>query len=150
MSMPAITLWQPYASLIACGAKRYETRHWRPPAHVIGKRVAIHAAARRPTGAEVEGLFDDVAEALGFCHWQQRIPYGAIVCTATLADCFRVTDRGRDQVCLAGIRWIQDDGFGDYEIGRYCWEMRDVQQLPPIPAKGAQGFWVWDHVAGAN
>jgi hypothetical protein len=27
--MKAITLWQPWASLIAIGAKKYETRSWR-------------------------------------------------------------------------------------------------------------------------
>jgi len=43
--MKALTLWQPWASLIAVGAKRIETRSWstkyRGP-------LAIHAAARKP------------------------------------------------------------------------------------------------------
>lgn len=43
--MKAITLWQPWASLIAVGAKTIETRgrqtHYRGP-------LAIHAATRRP------------------------------------------------------------------------------------------------------
>ena len=47
--MPCISLWQPYASLIACGAKPFETRHWAAPARFIGQRVAIHAAARKPS-----------------------------------------------------------------------------------------------------
>lgn len=39
--MKAITLWQPWASLLACGAKHYETRSW--PTNYRGP-IAIHAA----------------------------------------------------------------------------------------------------------
>lgn len=42
--MHAISLWQPWASLIAVEAKPYETRDWPPPAWLVGKRIAIHAA----------------------------------------------------------------------------------------------------------
>lgn len=44
--MKAISLWQPWASLIACGAKPYETRDWAPPASLIGQPIAIHAAKK--------------------------------------------------------------------------------------------------------
>jgi hypothetical protein len=44
--MKAISLWQPWASLIACGAKPYETRHWAPPRDLIGQPIAIHAAKK--------------------------------------------------------------------------------------------------------
>jgi hypothetical protein len=59
----SISLWQPYASLIAIGAKPFETRHWSPPANLIGKRVAIHAAARKPTRNEIDDLREDCEEA---------------------------------------------------------------------------------------
>ncbi|MHB8272006.1 ASCH domain-containing protein [Bradyrhizobium sp.] len=44
--MKAISLWQPWASLIACGAKPFETRHWAPPRELIGQTIAIHAAKK--------------------------------------------------------------------------------------------------------
>lgn len=44
--MKAISLWQPWASLIACGAKPYETRDWAPPVNLIGQTIAIHAAKK--------------------------------------------------------------------------------------------------------
>lgn len=44
--MKAISLWQPWASLIACGAKPYETRSWAPPRELIGQAIAIHAAKK--------------------------------------------------------------------------------------------------------
>lgn len=44
--MKAVSLWQPWASLIACGAKTIETRSWPAPRTVVGQRIAIHAAKR--------------------------------------------------------------------------------------------------------
>jgi hypothetical protein len=44
--MKAISLWQPWASLIACGAKPFETRSWAPPRELIGQPIAIHAAKK--------------------------------------------------------------------------------------------------------
>lgn len=44
--MKAISLWQPWTSLIACGAKPYETRDWAPPASLIGQPIAIQAAKK--------------------------------------------------------------------------------------------------------
>ena len=41
--MKALTIWQPWASLIAGGAKQYETRSW---ATQYRGPIAIHAAAR--------------------------------------------------------------------------------------------------------
>ena len=40
---PAITLHQPWASLVAHGIKNIETRSWPPPQGIIGERIAIHA-----------------------------------------------------------------------------------------------------------
>lgn len=42
--MKALTIWQPWATAIAIGAKRIETRSWET--HYRGP-IAIHAAARR-------------------------------------------------------------------------------------------------------
>lgn len=44
--MRAISLWQPWASLIAAGLKPFETRHWAPPRNLIGQTIAIHAAKK--------------------------------------------------------------------------------------------------------
>lgn len=43
--MPVLTLWQPWASLVALGVKTIETRSW---ATKHRGRIAIHAAGRRP------------------------------------------------------------------------------------------------------
>jgi activating signal cointegrator 1 len=50
--IPVLTLWQPWASLVALGVKTIETRSWstkyRGP-------IAIHAAARRPRASDLPG-----------------------------------------------------------------------------------------------
>ena len=50
--MRAISLHQPWASLIAEGHKDVETRSWAPPGRLVGQRIAIHAAKRTPKQSE--------------------------------------------------------------------------------------------------
>ena len=47
--MKAITLWQPWASLIAARVKTSETRSWKPPQALLGERIALAATKRRVT-----------------------------------------------------------------------------------------------------
>ena len=77
--MKAITLHQPWASLIASGAKRIETRSWKPPDSLIGTEIAIHAGKRKFGGdlACDLGFMNAVDEALG-AGWPQMMPYGAV------------------------------------------------------------------------
>ncbi|MYN67358.1 MAG: hypothetical protein F4X11_20405 [Acidobacteria bacterium] len=54
--MKAITVKQPFAALIAAGAKRTENREFRPLSVLTtrGKRLAIHAGKYKPTVADIE------------------------------------------------------------------------------------------------
>ncbi|MCY4560236.1 MAG: ASCH domain-containing protein [Chloroflexi bacterium] len=51
--MYAITLHQPWASLIALGLKTVETRSWPAPARLVGQTVAVHAGKRVVRGPSV-------------------------------------------------------------------------------------------------
>ena len=99
MEYPAISLHQPYASLIAIGAKPFETRGRRPPLKHIGKRIAIQAA-KRPCLIDMEQeVADDITEAFGFCNWNHRLPRGVVVCTAKLVGAYRCGElRGRGDI----------------------------------------------------
>jgi hypothetical protein len=55
-TLPALTVWQPWATLIVAGARPYEFRGWQPPRSYIGKTIAIHAGARPMRMAEVRAL----------------------------------------------------------------------------------------------
>lgn len=109
--MKAISLWQPYASLIACGAKPYETRHWAPPLHLIGQTVAIHAAKKidreivdfvddlmygqhEPGGFGLAGRlaasFNRAPDSLLGVFGHSAMPIGSVVATATLDAAFQL------------------------------------------------------------
>jgi hypothetical protein len=148
--MKALTLTQPYATLIAIGAKRIETRSWstryRGP-------LAIHAAkSLRPVGGE-RGLValcrDDVfAQAL---KGRPLPPLGVIVAVCNLVgitnteaviDGYRVQRSDRGHVVYFSAD--SERAFGDYTPGRYAWLLADVRPIdPPIPATGRQGLWEW-------
>jgi hypothetical protein len=91
---PAITLWQPWASLVACGAKQWETRGWRTSHR---GPLRIHAAkVERPEEAALVALpaiHDALWPHLGFdrrpmpTSVRERLPRGAIVATVNVVDC---------------------------------------------------------------
>jgi hypothetical protein len=59
-SMKALTLWQPWASLVVANAKPYEFRGRSYRAYVnpprAGDRIAVHAAARPARLTEIETI----------------------------------------------------------------------------------------------
>lgn len=150
--MHAITLHQPWASLIAAGIKDKETRSWAPPKALIGQRIAIHAALRRPSK-----LLYPVKDgsAYGFLDVQD-MPRGAVVATARLQAAYQIC--GKDECFLYAPcckacedltechrELYEPDDYGDYSVGRWVWFLEDVQPLEePMPAKGGQKFWWWD------
>ena len=154
--MKAITLYQPWASLIAEGPKTVETRSWPAPQRFTGQRIAIHAGARkvRITSQNDPQLYADIRNAHG-SQWQESIPAGAVVATALLAGCFRVTGwKPGGLLELEG--WgeggdlIAPDNMGDFRRGRWLWVLRDIQRLdPPKPAKGQRMLWDWTPEEGA-
>lgn len=59
-AVKALTIWPEWAFAICHLEKRIENRSWRPPASLVGKRMAIHAGAhlggRKGRVAAVQGL----------------------------------------------------------------------------------------------
>lgn len=154
--MKAITVWQPWASLLACGAKQFETRGWyttyRGP-------IAIHAAIRPfSTASYLDRKLHSFANALGLpdiCSFD-KLPHGAIIATGELIACHGITAIGWSGSSDRRIAWIDGDLtphypsenellFVDWRSGRYAWEITNVKILPePIPAKGKQRLWNWE------
>jgi len=139
--MKALPLWQPWASLVAIGAKRIETRHWPAPASVIGQRIAIHATKT------TQHL--DIASEAPFNQYltPEDLPLGALIATAVLHRCSEMT---ADAIETLERTHPHEHAFGLYEPGRFAWVLRDVRHLAtPVPFRGAQGlFDVPDHLLG--
>jgi len=151
--MKALTIWQPWATLIAVGAKPYEFRGWRVPAYVCGQRIAIHAGARPVKPAEVRallqylttgqtwrtGLVADLALPLltRLRDDPGCVPLSAILCTGVIGEARSALDVARE---FGGK--INDSDRDEYS--NFAWPITEIEPLmPPQEARGAQGFWNW-------
>jgi hypothetical protein len=136
--MKALTVKQPWAALIAIGAKQVETRSWRTE---YRGQLAIHSAATLPPGAWEEWrerCTFAVGRRLVTIEPIHRLPLGAVVAVADLVDVVLI-DRDL-RLRLSSLELT----FGDFADGRFAWVLRNVRALhEPIPAKGALGFWEW-------
>lgn len=141
--MKAITVIQPWATLLATGQKHIETRSWRT--NYRGE-ILIHA------GKSAKDLFSEIyadeENYLFFCkagigNYKDfyAMPRGVIMGKANLVNCLQI-----DEVTAALIKEQHPDeyAFGDFTPGRYAWVMTDpVLFENPIPASGKQGLWNW-------
>jgi hypothetical protein len=149
--MRGLSLWQPWASLWACGAKEFETRSW---ATSYRGPIAIHAA-KKPfnTGPYLDRELYPFADALGLqdIYSFDKLPYGCILATADLIECYRMrVDTKTHRIALYDSRGNQNSVsicskellFGDWKPGRFAWKIANVKMLAePMPYKGAQGLW---------
>lgn len=143
MKTPVLSLWQPYASMIfhgLGGKKVHETRHFLPPAKLIGQRFAIHAALKIDRPQEPEVL--DVLHRLWGRDWRDMMITGAVLGTVKLVGAYST------EACEPANDY--DRLFGNWGEGRYAWRLDDVRCLPePLPAKGRQSWWSIDLPEGA-
>lgn len=132
--MKALTLWQPWATLVAIGAKRVETRSW---ATSYRGPLAIHAAASTK-GLEAcsHEPFRGTLESFGFVS-PFTLPHMAIVATCELVDILPTED-------IRDVLESRELAFGNYGNGRFAWLLENVYLLNPVVrTKGAQGLWNW-------
>lgn len=148
--MKGLTLTQPWASLVALGEKRIETRGWE-----TGYRgpIAIHAGkGAGPVGGE-DGLRElmarePYASALARNHLltAEQLPRGAVVATARLVACVSTNRLKAAMQELPSIRDFKvaehERAFGDYRACCFAWFLADIEAFAqPVEWKGAQGLW---------
>ena len=148
-NIPIITLWQPWASLVAFRLKRYETRSWSTS--YLGK-IFIHAAARKvDKGALLELVRQDVDIPEGF-----EIRLGCVIaCADLVAVKLMVSDAEyelalpvyRDGMIRISDQTKQELATGYWKPGRFAWQLNNVQRIdPPIFIKGHQKLWHSEYV----
>jgi hypothetical protein len=132
----AISLWQPWASLIFAPTqpKRHETRSWAYPAKMDRTRIAIHAALKRVPDAMVSPDLQEICRHELGPQWRETVPYGAIIGTVQLGRCAHtqnITPDPDDRVC------------GDWSVGRYAWELRSPWEIERnvLLWQGRQGWF---------
>lgn len=139
-----LTLWQPWATLIALKKKTVETRSWAPPERYVGARLAIHASKNMPAEGEAALETEPFLSALA----GRELPCGVIVATATLARVAPAMAAQHQMLSRASraeddMRRVQCElAFGDYGEGRFAWKLLEIVPMePPVPCKGAQKLW---------
>lgn len=166
--MKALTLHQPWASLMAAGVKTIETRSWSTRHR---GRLAIHAGKRLYTAADKHAdrsLFLAAHDVLALERngGVYDLPYGEIVATAELVDCAPMIEDGwpanetwRPALVIEGDtlslyrsadpddQTIIDDQLplGDFRPGRWAWLLDDIKPTTErCPACwGDSEGWVW-------
>lgn len=128
--MKAISIRQPWASLIAHGIKDIENRTWKCPKKYIGQMVLIHASANDGFGRIVneEAIFKLYIQRFGIeC---KKLPHGAIIGSVVIAGCVK----NHPSV------WA--------EKGCWNWVLKDVVLFDKIieNVKCKHGFWEYKNL----
>lgn len=145
MKIKCISLWQPWASLVARRRKRIETRSWRCPLPA-GTLLAIHAAKR--WGEDQRDIIETPAFSRALhgmgVSWVEgaapNLPFGAVVGVVRLGECVTTTEA----VWRPGLVSGDEGHFGDYSPGRFAWVFDAALSFAPVPERGRQSIWEWE------
>lgn len=141
--MKVISIIQPWATLIALGEKKFETRSW---ATKHRGELGIHASKKVDKLICEQEPFKTILAKHGYT--AANLPNGVILGTTILDDCFHVRINNGDSAIIGANHLVSGNeyAFGDYSKGRFAWEMSDMKQIEPIPAKGQLGLWNSDEL----
>jgi hypothetical protein len=132
-TIPLLSLWEPWASLVASGVKDVETRGKPAPRTIVGRRIAIHSTLSKigiRLAMEDPLLLAACLErgilrkdfSLGHLH------FGCVLATAYVE-------------ASVPVEMLTPDIYGNYSPGRYGWVLSDIRRLEvPFACRGAQ--WI--------
>ncbi len=160
MTHDALTVQQPYASLIVRGIKHYETRTWKVPSRLIGETIAIHAAksgklikvvgesclVRPDSGIPAETL--DKLMHFTLSSPKIFLPAGQVLGLVKVVDCLEITPELLAQISQ------EEKSIGYWELGNYAWQLQvladfgdetpfDESRTTNTLVRGQQGLWKW-------
>lgn len=128
--MKAITIKQPWATLIAEGYKEYEFRTWKTK---YRGDILIHAG---------KGIDKRAMER--FKNLNLEYPVGQIIAKAAITDCIYVDEEfaqklfKKDPVVYRGLINKGDwDGYG--------FKLENVEKIKPIEVNGKLSLWDYDY-----
>ena len=131
--MKALTVSQPFASLIASGEKWIENRRWFTP---YRGPIAIHAGKGTQYLDRIE---------------LEQYPHGCIIAIGELTACLLKTQADeyatttqRHRTASGSSRTWREVAKHVHNEGPYLWILEGVTPIDPIPCSGAQGLWNWE------
>ncbi len=130
--MKAITIKQPWATLIAEGYKEYEFRNWKTK---YRGEILIHAG---------KGIDKKAMER--FQYLNLKYPIGQIIAKAIITDCVKVDDelreelKKKDPIVYKGVinKTSNDwDGYG--------FKLENIERIEPIEISGKLSLWNYEY-----
>ena len=127
--MKAITIKQPFATLIAEGLKEYEFRTWKTK---YRGDILIHA-----------GKGVDKAAMKRFAYLNLNYPLGCFVAKATITDCVEVND-GMKEVLRKKDFAVYEGTTENNSWHGYGFKLEHVEKTAPVLANGKLGLWEYE------
>lgn len=131
--MRALSVTQPWTWAILHADKRVENRTWKPPAAIIGQRIALHAGKGydRLGYEQIRLAFPNLRPpTMGECVSQGLL--GAVVGLVTIAGVQAAGSTGP----------LRDIASDPWASGPWCWLLDDPGPVAPaIPLSGALGLF---------
>lgn len=146
--MKALSLWQPWASLIAQEFKWVETRSWYTS---FRGEILICSAKKKDKRLKefhystIRPILRDLNPVMSQANWidssyrffeYDDLPLGKALCVVNLKDCRKITPE------LIRKYSKREIAFGDWTEGRYAWIFDDIIPLNyKFPVTGKQGLF---------
>lgn len=142
IKIKVITLIQPWATLIALGEKKIETRSWKTK---YRGDLLIHAGKKIDKEICESYPYKSILAKHGYDY--TNLPTGVILAKCNLKDCLEIHNN-EDSAILEDNTIINGNEyyFGFYDEGRYAWILDNIKLLNnPIKAKGQLNLWNYDY-----
>lgn len=134
MTLKAISLYQPYASLWLNGPKVHETRRFRTSHRGW---LLVHASQSETLVQPKVGAICSIRFG---SDWKATLPRGAIIGAVYLVGC-EPTGLARKHVLY------EDLLCGDFTVGRWAWRRTGptIRLETPVPMRGKPGLFHVEH-----
>ncbi|NJO60323.1 MAG: ASCH domain-containing protein [Richelia sp. RM2_1_2] len=131
-TVKAVSLWQPWASLIELGLKHYETRSWK----TLYRGKLLICSTAKSTKTQYQQYLK-ICNEVQLPDWNEiNFPYGYTIAICNLVDCIEMTPEFIAQQSQTEIL------CGDWQVGRYAWKLEKIQLITePFTVKGKQGLF---------
>lgn len=128
--MKALTIKQPYATLIAEGIKEYEFRTWK-----TNYRGEFLVHAEKGKNIQYMEKFKDL---------DLEYPSGYIIAIASLENCIEVTNEFRN-ILKKKNPILYSHIINDKNWKGYAFKLTNVKKIENIPAQGKLSFWNYNY-----
>ena len=131
--MQALTIREPWASLIVSTNKKFETRDWKRNYRGL---LAIHSGKQSVPVEDYPLGLEEILDDLEITQNDLNNNKQKIIAIATLKEIHLMTDKFiNEQTELERLT-------GFWEPGLYAWELTNIKPLSePIAARGMPGLW---------